>query len=118
MSNVQVLTGQIEPAGNTFETFVKLTHEKTLLTWSITFNKPSGTVFKPQLYFYNTVTKNRQNSKILPAEGVYMHHNGEQFTTQLRFVINQSDKYDTALLVIDGNHKGRYVVSLEKVTSA
>lgn len=46
-----------------------------------------------------------------------MHHNGEQFTTELRFVINQSDKYDTALLVIDGNHKGRYVVSLEKVTS-
>lgn len=76
MSNVQVLSGDIEPVGGTFETYVKLTHEKTLLTWSITLDKPSGTNFKPQLYLYNSVTKNKQNSKIVPSEGLYMHHSG------------------------------------------
>jgi hypothetical protein len=47
-----------------------------------------------------------------------MHHNGESFTTELRFVVEQSDKYDNALLVLEGNHKGKFIVSMEKVTSA
>lgn len=76
MSNVQVITGEIEPAGNVFEIFVKLLHQKTLLSWTITLFKPSGTVLKPQLYFYNSITKNRQNTKIIPSDGIYMHHNG------------------------------------------
>ncbi len=67
MSNVQVLTGDIEPSGGAFETYIKLTHEKTLITWTITLFKPSGTTFKPQLYLYNSITKNRQNSKIVPT---------------------------------------------------
>jgi hypothetical protein len=100
MSNAQVITGEIEPAGNVFETFVKLIHDKTLLTWTITLLKPSGTVLKPQLYFYNSITKNRQNTKIIPSDGIYMHHNGEQYTTELRFVVDKSDKYDNALLVL------------------
>jgi hypothetical protein len=118
MSNVQVVTGDIEPAGNVFEIYVKLSHEKTLLTWTITLLKPSGTNLKPQLYLYNSITKNRQNTKIIPSDGIYMHHNGDQYTTELRFVVDQSDKYDNALLVLEGNTKGRYIVSMEKVTSA
>lgn len=47
-----------------------------------------------------------------------MHHNGDQFTTEVRFVVDQSEKYDNALLVLEGNTKGKYIVSLEKVTSA
>lgn len=118
MSNVQVQTGDIEPAGNSFEIFIKLHHEKTLLTWTITLFKPSSTSMKAQLYYYNSVTKNRQSSKIIPNDGVYMHHNGEQFTTELRFVVDQNDKFDTALLVLEGNLKGKYIVSMEKVTTA
>ena len=118
MSNVQVLTGDIEPAGNSFQTYIKLCHEKTLITWTITLFKPSGTTFKPQLYLYNSITKNKQNTKIIQNEGLYMHHNGDQFTTEVRFVVDQSEKYDNALLVLEGNTKGKYIVSLEKVTSA
>jgi hypothetical protein len=47
-----------------------------------------------------------------------MHHSGEQFSTELRFVISQSEKYDTVLLALEGNTKGKYVVSMEKVTAA
>lgn len=46
-----------------------------------------------------------------------MHHNGEQFTTELRFVVEQSDKYDNVLLTLDGNVKGKFIVSMEKVTA-
>ena len=67
MSNVQVIQGEIEPVGGSFETYVKLNHDKTLINWSITLEKPSGTNFKPQLYLYNSVTKNKQNSKVIPT---------------------------------------------------
>lgn len=67
MSNVQVLTGDIEPINGTFETFLKINHERTLITWSINLEKPSGTTLKPQLYLYNTITKNKQNTKIIPT---------------------------------------------------
>ena len=36
----------------------------------------------------------------------------------MRFVVEQSDKYDNAILVLDGNYKGSYIVALEKVIEA
>jgi len=46
-----------------------------------------------------------------------MYHNGEEFSTDLRFVVNQSATYDSALLILEGNLKGRYILTIEKITS-
>ena len=42
MNNFQVIRGEIEPAGNLFEIFIKPVHDKMLLTWTITLLKHSG----------------------------------------------------------------------------
>ena len=118
MTNVQVLSGQIEPIDNTHEVYVPIPHESTLLTWTITFFKPTGNSLKGQVYLYNSATKNKQSTKIIPSDGLYLHHGGDQVTTEMRFVIDQSDKYDNAVLVLEGKNKGKYIVSIEKVASA
>lgn len=46
-----------------------------------------------------------------------MHAAADQFNTELRFVVDQSDKFDYAVLTLDGNSKGKYIVSIEKVIS-
>lgn len=89
-----------------------------MITWTLNIEKPSTTMLKGQLYLYNSVTKNRQSSKIVPDEGIYLHHDGQQCISELRFVVEQSDKYDNAILVLDGNYKGNYIVALEKVIEA
>ena len=118
MTNVQVLTGEIESVDNTHEVFVPLPHESTLITWTITLLKPSTNNLKAQAYLYNSATKNKQNTKVLPNEGIYLHHSGDQVTTEVRFVFEQSEKYDNVVLVLEGKHKGKYLISLEKVTQS
>ncbi len=81
LTNVQVMEGKIESVGNIHEVFTKIPHEKTLLTWTLNIDKPSTTMLKSQLYLYNSVTKNRQSSKIIPEEGIYLHHDGQQCVT-------------------------------------
>ena len=75
-------------------------------------------MLKAQLYLYNSVTKNKQSTKIVPDEGIYLHHDGQQCNTEMRFVVEQSDKYDNALLELEGKHEGDYIVALEKVIQA
>ena len=104
--------------GNVHEVFTKIPHEKTLITWTINLQKPSTTMLKAQLYLYNSVTKNKQSTKIVPDEGIYLHHDGQQCNTEMRFVVEQSDKYDNALLALEGKHEGDYIVALEKVIQA
>ena len=118
MTNIQVLSGKVESVGNMFEVFSKIPHEKTLVTWTVNLIKPSTTMLKAQLYLYNSVTKNRQSTNIVPNEGVYLHHDGQQCITEMRFVVEQSDKYDNVLFVLEGNHQGTYVIALEKVIPA
>ena len=55
---------------------------------------------------------------MVPDEGVYLHHDGQQCMVELRFLAEQSDKYDNILLSIEGNHQGTYIVALEKVIEA
>ena len=108
---MQVQEGKIESIGNIHEVFIKIPHPKTLVTWTINLEKPSTTMLKAQLYLYNSATKNRQSSKIVPDEGIYLHHDSQQCVTEMRFVVEQSDKYDNAILVIEGNHKGSYIIA-------
>ena len=35
----------------------------------------------------------------------------------MRFAVEQSDKYDNAIFVIEGKQKGKYIISLEKLSS-
>ena len=88
------------------------------MSWTININKPSNTLLKAQFYLYNSVTKNKQSTKVVPDEGIYMHHDGQQCMLELRFLAEQSDKYDNILLAIEGNHQGNYIIALEKVIEA
>jgi hypothetical protein len=115
---VQVLSGKIECTGNLHEVYTKIPHEKTLITWTLNIQKPSTTMLKAQLYFYNSITKNKQSSKIIPQEGLYLHHDGQQCVSEMRFVVEQSDKYDNVLLQLEGKYEGTYIVALEKVVTA
>ena len=36
----------------------------------------------------------------------------------MRFIVEQSDKYDNVLLALEGKHEGDYIVALEKVIQA
>lgn len=116
MTNLQVLTGEIDSVDNNHEVYVPIQHESTLITWTVTILKPSTTILKAQVYLFNSATKNKQSTKIIPAEGLYLHHSGEQVTVELRFLIEQSDKYDNVVLGIEGKNNGKYIVSLEKVS--
>ena len=34
---------------------------------------------KPQMYYYNSITKQRKSSGAVPEEGVYVHHGGQAY---------------------------------------
>ena len=117
MTNIQVLSGEIESIDNTFETYVPIPHENTLISWTMTLFKPTNNL-KAQVYLFNSATKNKQSTKIIPPEGIYVHHSGEQSIVEMRFMLEQSDKYDNAILTLEGKNKGKYIVSIEKVNTA
>ena len=83
----------------------------------MTLYKPTNNL-KAQVYLFNSATKNKQSTKIIPSEGIYVHHSGEQATVEMRFLLEQSEKYDNAILTLEGKNKGKYIISIEKVNSA
>ena len=59
---------------------------------------PTTSVLKAQLYYFNSITRQRQSSKFLPDDGVYMYYSTSECTVELRFLVEQSDKYDSVIL--------------------
>ncbi len=72
---MQVQSAEFYDCQNPFEVFLRLPHKRNLINWTLNFSKVGGgNNIKCQMYFYNSATKNKTNSKFLPEEGIYVHN--------------------------------------------
>lgn len=94
---------------------VSIPHKHCVITWGLNITKPGTNVIKPQLWYYNTVTKQRKNSKTIPDEGLNLMHNGDSVYTEVRFLVDQEDFDCVILQLSDSKLEGDYLVSIEKV---
>jgi|JI61114BRNA_FD_contig_41_1693849_length_568_multi_2_in_0_out_0_2 hypothetical protein len=74
-------SGELSDSVNPFEVFVKIPHSKTVFTWGLNLRKPNGTQLKCQMYYYNSITKERKNSKVIPDDGIFLNHNNDSCYT-------------------------------------
>lgn len=98
-----------------FEVFVKIPHTKTVFTWGLNLQKPSSNLLKTQMYYYNSTTKERNNSKTIPEEGVFLNHSGDSCYIELRFFADQEEGYDYVVFSLKDKWRGSYLISMEKV---
>jgi len=65
IGTIQVLQGKFDETTDT-EVFVKLGYKKSVFTWAITLTNMNATIIKPQLFYYNSATKQRKTSGAIP----------------------------------------------------
>lgn len=64
------------------------------------------------MFYYNTSTKERRSSAIIPEEGVFIYNNGKGYT-EIKFLAEYED-FDMVVFKV-GKSQGSYILTGEKV---
>lgn len=56
LGSVQITRGELDETTET-EVFIKLNHKRSVFTWGLNFTKMTSNMVKPQMYYYNSITK-------------------------------------------------------------
>ncbi len=78
LGSVQITRGELDETAET-EVFIKLNHKRSVFTWGLNFTKLAQTMVRPQMYYYNSITKQRKTSGAIPEEGIYVHNSGQAY---------------------------------------
>lgn len=84
LTNVQTLTGQIDNNGDNFEVYSKIPHKQAVYTWALNLQRPNTSNLKTQMYYYNSLTKQKKNSKAIPDEGLYINNGNDSSFVEMR----------------------------------
>ena len=86
----------------------------TVFTWGLTFSQFNGGNIYPQMYYYNSVTKERKTSGAVPEEGLNLHHTGSGIYSEIKFMAELED-YDMVMFKLKGKYSGEYTLTSERV---
>lgn len=116
LTNMNVTSGEIDDSQNPFEVFVRIPHPKTVFTWGLNLQKPSSNTLKGHFYLYNSATKDKKNTKMIPDDGVFINHNSDSCYVEMRFLADQEEGYDHVVFSLKDKWRGTYLISMEKVS--
>jgi hypothetical protein len=78
LGSAQITRGELDETAET-EVFIKLNHKRSVFTWGLNFTKLVHNMVRPQMYYYNSITKQRKTSGAIPEEGIYVHNSGQAY---------------------------------------
>ena len=82
----------------------------TVFTWTVTYSNFQGGNVYPQMFYFNSATKERKTSGAMPEEGLVLHHNGEGVSFEVKFFAELED-YDMVMFRLKGKNKGEYILT-------
>ena len=88
-----------------------------MYTWGLNLQKPNSTTLKGQMFYYNSATKEKKNSKAIPEDGVFLNHSNDSCYIELRFFSDQEEGFDHVIFSLKDKWRGTYLVSIEKVSN-
>ncbi len=115
LTNMNVTSGEIDESANPFEVFIRIPHAKTVFTWGLNLQKPTSNTLKGSFNLYNSATKEKKNTKMIPDDGIFINHNGDLCYVEMRFMADQEEGYDHVIFSLKDKWKGTYLISMEKV---
>jgi len=113
LTNIQVSAGILDESTDT-EIFAKLNSKQLVFTWGLNIRKSNNTTIKPQMLYYNSLTKQRKTSGAVPEEGLYLHTNGEASYIEMKFYAELED-FDMVIFKLSGKNVGEYTLAVERV---
>jgi hypothetical protein len=114
MGNIEVVSGPLEAEGDT-EIFLQLSSKRTVFTLSLNLTAVPNDMLKVQMFYYNSTSKERRSSGVVPEEGVYVYSNGRAFT-EIKFLAEFED-FEMVVFRVNAKSQGTYIITGEKVDS-
>ena len=113
LGNVEVRAGELNEDGDT-EIYHPLVHKHTVFTWTVTYSNFQGGVVYPQMFYFNSATKERKTSGAMPEEGLTLHHTGQGVSFEVRF-FGELEDYDMVMFRLKGKSKDEYTLASKRV---